>query len=259
MPRKRTGAVLGPKGPRGRYSIRFTANDGERYQETVGYADDGYTAKMAEVALRGRLADVERGLWQPYVEEPEPEALPTFGAFAGAWLDAKRPTLRRATEDAYEGDLRRLEYFDGHPLDAITVAAVDGWRDRAVARGVWNASTINTALSRLGQVLAVAEERGLIERNPLSVNPRNRRVRGHRPKRTWLEKPTDVEALLEAVPAGRSPRYEQKVGMKRALLGVLVLGGLRIEEATQLRWEDVTPLGAGKLRIPDAKTPAGVR
>ena len=45
---------------------------------------------------------------------------------------------------------------------------------------------------------------------------------------------------------------------RRPLLAVLTLAGLRIGEALNLRWRDVS-LGARKLRVTEAKTDAGVR
>jgi integrase len=55
-----------------------------------------------------------------------------------------------------------------------------------------------------------------------------------------------VQALLSAA------------GKHRALIATMVLAGLRVSELTSLRWRDVD-LAAGKLRVEDSKTAAGVR
>jgi integrase len=47
-------------------------------------------------------------------------------------------------------------------------------------------------------------------------------------------------------------------GDHRALLSVMALGGLRVSEATGLRWRDVD-LANGKLKVEDSKTDAGLR
>jgi integrase len=70
--------------------------------------------------------------------------------------------------------------------------------------------------------------------------------------------PEQVAALLAA--AGKLDA-EARFGdtrRRRPLLAVLTLAGLRIGEALNLRWQDVS-LGARKLRVTEAKTDAGVR
>ena len=66
-----------------------------------------------------------------------------------------------------------------------------------------------------------------------------------------------VAGLLDA--AGALDRAARaRVGQRRALLAVLVFGGLRIGEALALRWADVD-LARGVLHVRASKTQAGVR
>jgi len=117
------------------------------------------------------------------------------------------------------------------------------------------AADINKTLTRLGQILDVADEAGLIERNPTRINPRNRRLKAAKPRRVWLDRAEQIEALLAA--AGRLHAGGRSVG-RRALLATLVFAGLRVTEACQLRWRDVD-LAGGRLWVGDAKTDAGRR
>jgi integrase len=119
-------------------------------------------------------------------------------------------------------------------------------------------TSINKTITRLGQILEVAVERELIEKNPVRVNPRNRKVKASRPDRVYLDRTEQIEALLDA--AGYMDRHARSNGQiaRRALLATLTFAGLRISEALDLRWRDVDLAGA-RLRVRQSKTDAGVR
>lgn len=89
-------------------------------------------------------------------------------------------------------------------------------------------------LNVLSRILAVAERRGAIRRNPCSLVERPRLPREERPAMT----PDQARALLEAV---RGDRLE-------ALYAVTIACGLRQAEVLGLRWEDVD-LDGRSLRI----------
>src|ERR671935_2692106 len=91
MARKATGQVIPPKDGRA-WALRFRAYGKRRYI-TLGTADQGWNCQRAEEELRHVLADVERGIWQPYEPEPveAPTEVPTFHEFASEWLTAGRP------------------------------------------------------------------------------------------------------------------------------------------------------------------------
>jgi integrase len=91
----------------------------------------------------------------------------------------------------------------------------------------------------LAPILDRAVEYGYIEANPV----RGRLLKAERPRRTWLE-PDEAGDLLAAA------------GKYRALLGTMLLAGLRISEATALRWCDLDLAGA-KLAVPESKTDEG--
>jgi integrase len=100
-------------------------------------------------------------------------------------------------------------------------------------------------------------ERELIARNP--ARGKRRRLKQRAPERTWLDRAEQIEALLDAAgELDREARVDHRATSRRTLLASLVFGSLRIGEALGLRWRDVD-LAAGRVRVRDAKTDAGVR
>jgi integrase len=121
------------------------------------------------------------------------------------------------------------------------------------------AETINKTLKLLGQILDVAEERELVARNPLRVNPRRRKLKVRRPSAVWLDRAHQIDALLEAAgQLDREAREDRRHVGRKAILATLTFAGLRIGELCDLRWRDVE-LGAGRLRVRRSKTDAGTR
>jgi hypothetical protein len=79
------------------------------------------------------------------------------------------PSLRPKTVDDYTWALsyHLLPFFAQHRLTRITVAEVDRYRSDKLASGRLGPTSINKTLTRLGQILDVAQERELITRNPM--------------------------------------------------------------------------------------------
>jgi integrase len=236
MARKATGQVI-PPGPRHpSWAIRFRAY-GCRHSVALGRPEEGWNRQRAEAELRHVLADVERGIWRPD-EQPrpaEPDRRPTFHEFADEWYEGLlHEGLSEKTLESYRGHLERhlLPFFASHRLAEITVAEVDRYRQAKVRQGRLSAASINTTITRLAQILDVAIERELIDRNP--ARGRQRKLKRSKPHRTWLDRAELIAALLAAA------------------------GGLRISETLALRWRDVD-LAIGVLRVGTAKTDAGVR
>ncbi len=152
-----------------------------------------------------------------------------------------------------------LPFFAKHRLTQITVGEVDRYRQAKVAERQLSAESINNTLIRLGQILDLADEYDLIQRNPLRVNPKNRKLKVGRPPAVWLDRADQIEALLDAAgERDRRARPDQQHVPRRAMLAVLVFGGLRLEEMLALRWRHVD-LAAPRLYVADAKSEAGVR
>ena len=291
------GQVIVDKRGRGTtFALRFSAY-GRREYLALGTAEGGWTAARAQTELENILADVRRGIWRAPAKAPSPQADPdpTFREFASRWYEATKGEWRPRTQLDYGWQLscHLLAFFGEHRLSQITVAEVDRYRQAKVAeaetvsaaiasgkrptaeyvdkRGVtrqrparpMSAASINKTITRLGQILEVAVEYGLIASNP--AKGRRRRLKAARATPVWLESAEQIEALLEA--AGTldlhgltSGGRDQKGGLsyRRALLATLVFAGLRLGELTALRWRDVD-LSSGRLTVRASKTDAGVR
>lgn len=289
MARQATGAVIPHKGKDGRTyrSLRFSAY-GKRRFVSLG----AITEADAEKALRGVLADVERGTWQPPVEvetPAEPEPVPTFHQYAEQWWTRAELQLAAKTRTDYRWRLERhlLPFFGDMRLDAITLDDVERYIAGKLAEGqrIRDAAasgkplrekftdsigrkldrplqplsprSINMTVTLLAAILESALERELIVRNP--AKGKGRRVREHRTAKSYLETAAQIATLLNA--AGEMDRQatrERVHLMRRAILATMIYAGLRIGELCSLRWRDVD-LAGGWLTVAHAKTDAGTR
>jgi integrase len=248
------------------FALRFRAY-GARQYVTLGSADEVWSRTKAEEALRHTLADVERGIWRP----PDRQAAaapaaelppdPNFHDFASQWFAANKETWRPKTQIDYEWQLslHLLPFFARHRLSEITVAEVDRYKEAKVRDRRLSPTSINKTITRLGQILDVADERDLIERNPVRVNPRNRRLKVSRPSPIYIDRAGQLRALLDAAGAiDRAARRDRRHVPRRAMLATLAFAGLRLGELLALRWRDVD-LSAGRITVRASKTDAGVR
>lgn len=262
MSEKAAGQVLELDRKGGRtFALRFRAYGKRRYV-TLGTAAERWSRRKAEDELANVLADVRRGIWRPYEQataaEPAPD--PTFREFASEWLDGLRSEgLSENTLLDYTWQLSNhlLPFFAGHRLSEITIAEVDRYRQEKVREGEISATSINKTITRLAQILEIAVERELLDRN--TARGKRRRLKERRPERTWLDRAEQIAALLGAGgELDAEARVDRRATPRRAFLATLTLAGLRIGEALALRWSDVD-LPAGRLRVADSKTDAGVR
>jgi integrase len=89
----------------------------------------------------------------------------------------------------------------------------------------------------LAAILEGAVERELIARNP--AKGKDRRVREHEPRRSYLDTSDQIAALLDAAgELDRTAREDRRHIERRALVATLTFAGLRIGEACALRWRD---------------------
>lgn len=259
MARKPTGGILTRQGKNGTtYQLRFLA-DGRRQYLTLGSTADGWDRARAQAELENVLADVRRGVWKAPEPEPAPvlEWDPTFHDFASDWYDAREAQWRPKTREDYLWALsyHLLPFFQHHRLSQITEREVDRDATAKLKQGRLSAASINKTLVRLAQILELAVEYQMIDRNP-AARGRNRRLKATRGAAVWLDSAEHIQALLDAAgeldceAGGRMPR--------RAVLATLVFSGLRIGELIDLRWRDVN-LADGRITVISSKTGAGAR
>ena len=245
------------------YGLRVR-HDGRRHYIGLGAKADGWTRERAEHELAYMMERIGRGDWMPPerspAQAPTTSVDPTFHTFASEWFDARRHELRAKTIEDYSWRLTNhlLPYFARDRLSQITAQEVDRYRAAKLRDGELSARSINMTLTLLAAILETAIDYGLLNANP--AKGKRRRARETKPRRSYLDTAEQVAALLDAAgeldarsaqPAGRHVR-------RRAMLATLTFAGLRLGELLALRWRDVD-LAAGRLRIADAKTAAGVR
>jgi len=244
------------------FALRFRAY-GRRQFVTLGSAAEGWSREKAEHSLRYTLADVERGIWRPPDRQPAPApelpADPTFHEFASRWIADNASGWRPNTQVDYKWQLTNhlLPFFADYRLSQITIAEVDRYRSAKVREANLSATSINKTITRLAQILEVAVEYELIDRNP--AKGKRRRVKASRPAPVWLDRAEQIASLLDAAgELDRTARRDRQHVPRRAILATLVLAGLRIGELLDLRWRDVDLTG-GRIHVRASKTDAGVR
>jgi len=182
------------------YSARFKAY-GRRRTVRLGSTQEGWDRRRAEEELAFILGQVRRGHWrnEDMPAEEVPEQAITFHEFASDWYDERRAEWAPATQAAYLAELRDhlLPFFADFRLGEIDVAAVDQYRAFKLSEARIGPAYINTTIAKLGTILDLALERELIERNPVRVNPRARRVRRVRKARPiYLDRAEQITALI---------------------------------------------------------------
>ena len=171
------------------------------------------------------------------------------------WLtSAKHAKLERTTTDQYDQHLRLHIVGDGAPekerhvfighlkLSQLNAPTVCAFEDRLRAAGRTPAM-VKYIIRSLGALLADAQERGLIIRNPVRELSRGRKKRTQsrhvaRPE-VGIDIPTPAE-IQSILSAAKDPW--------RPLLMVAVFTGLRASELRGLRWEDID-LTHAKLHV----------
>lgn len=273
MPRLATGAIETYEHKDGRtvtFRVRVRAY-GRRWRVNLGTNHQGWSEPRARVELDRIMQQVERGTWEPPLRRTNGKATEevadeTFHVFASRWWAEKRATLRENAQADYEWRLAHLlSWFRDKLVAEIGRRDVDEYRAAKIAEAEvdlpegrkkpLSPRSINMTLELLAQVLDRAVDWEILPGNPA----RGRGVRMKLPKRrrNFLDPDMVVDGVNEAGSWERSLPEHQRYG-QRAFFATLCLAGPRISELCDATIGDLD-LDGGRLRIPDAKSEAGVR
>ncbi len=148
----------------------------------------------------------------------------TLDAFADTWLS--QLTTSQETKNKYRVNYNRVSRLIGHrPIDSLTPPDIRHMV--AALSSVYAPKTVSVSVAVLRSILADAIEAGLITKSPatrITNMPRLQRVRD--PKVLTRD---EYRVLIAATPERWQP-----------LIALLPLTGLRIGEASALKWHDIS-------------------
>ncbi len=196
----------------GRWTAAISLRDGKRKSFY------GKTRRDVQQKLGRALRDQEQGL--PAV----PERL-TVAQYLEQWLGSVRTSVRAKTYETYDLNVRRVRpHLGGRRLAALTAMDIQGCYAALLAQGLSRRS-VRQSHEMLHRAMHQAVEWGLLARNPTDA------ASPPRPERQEMQTLTEpqVQHLFAATTADRY----------HPLWVLLVTTGLRLGEATGLRWEDV--------------------
>ncbi|MBX3027655.1 site-specific integrase [bacterium] len=184
-----------------------------------------------------------------------PDQLPTFKAVAADWLAERAERVSVATIAGYQVhlDLHLVPILGEHRIDQIRVRHLEAFcRNRLAAKLA--PQTVNKFLTTAADVFNYAVRHEYIDRNPVDVVPRCRRVVAAKSVKALAELAAELEdgavdptTVLSAEQA-RTVIAQATPGMYQTFLHMAVLTGGRVGELTSLIWDDID-LTKGEVRI----------
>lgn len=152
-----------------------------------------------------------------------------FESLAARWLDVHGSTLKASSADRNRRCVKELnKVFGRMPISEITKRDCEDWMIHRISGLA--ASTFNKEAEVLKAVLAYAQRDGLLLDNPAKVIKRIKSSDREIVIPTREQFRRLLEALLEL-----DQRAEEAV----KLVQLLALSGMRLGEATRIRWQEV--------------------
>ena len=153
-----------------------------------------------------------------------------FEGLTAQWLASIRPQLKDSSYQRRVTSLKQIvPYFKGHLVKSIGHREIEQWK---VARaGKLSARSYNIEIETLRLMFEYArEELRIILDNPAAKLKRRKEAR-HRP-----EIPTKAQFVLLLAEMRKDPRAQESANF----VEFLGYSGLRLNEARQVRWKDVS-------------------
>ena len=185
---------------------------------------------------------LSRGAYVP------PTKLPTFGEVGDGWERGKEQH-RPASRAQWHTHREHLNAVAQLRLDQIDVARIERLRDALSTKGL-APQTVNKILTTGAAIFALAQRRGLIERNPFALVERLRMGSGELTT-DQDARPGDGRVRPEDVPTTDEVRRvlaQLAAGRDRTLIFLEASAGVRAGELFALPWSCVD-LDAGQLHV----------
>jgi integrase len=177
-----------------------------------------------------------------------PTKLPTFGEVGDGWERGKEQH-RPASRAQWHTHREHLNAVAQLRLDQIDVARIERLRDALSTKGL-APQTVNKILTTGAAIFALAQRRGLIERNPFALVERLRMGSGELTT-DQDARPGDGRVRPEDVPTTDEVRRvlaQLAAGRDRTLIFLEASAGVRAGELFALPWSCVD-LDAGQLHV----------
>ena len=234
-------ASVGKNGSK-HFAFRYTLNSGRTRYAPIGTfpATDVQAARAAALEMR---AIVDRG-GDPLNERDRLRTMPTFAEFvAGEYLPYAQQTKRSAHDDESKFRLHLVPKFGR--LRLCDVTARDIQLHHAAIKQSLSAASANRHLALLSATFRKALEWGRVDRNPVAGI---KAFKENNQTQTFLA-PDAIARLFNAMAA--DPNQTAVAALK-----LLLLTGVRREEALQAEWQHVD-LATGQWWLPTTKAGRG--
>lgn len=192
---------------------------GKQYRRSLKTND----RKLAERSLADFRQKIDR------LDHTKTRSTLTFAECANQWLGTVTPHMKPSSARRRVTSVGQITpYFGGLLVRSLTAANCEAW---AAKRGAGiSASTYNNERDTIIAILNYAKREGLLLDNPALVLPRRKMG-----KSTILIPSKDEFQKLVGTMRSLDVRYEQGAN----LVELLAYSGMRLAEATSLRWSDV--------------------